>query len=136
MIAQNPEESTPVYGGDAAERAADPSERDIHAPPDGTLGGYFREHNRPPAFEGPDGEPYTVSPEVEQTPDLSTPWEGFLVFPRWAKSGLGVVGHVETPTLLRGRSKDEVLSELGRTSLHRVQKLLNQAVRARGGDGA
>ncbi len=127
-------EARPVATDPAA--ATDPiptdDDLDIHGAPDATLGGYLREHNRPPAFEGADGEPYTVSPETEKTPDLRAPWEGYLVFPRWARTGLGVVGHVETGTLLRGRTQDAVLRELSRLPLIRVRELLDQAVTAQG----
>lgn len=109
---------------------------DVHGAEDATLAGYFRVHERPPGFEGPDGDPYTVSPEAEKTPDLRAPWEGFLVFPRWAATGLGVVGHVETPTLARGRSKDEVLKEMGALSLVEVQALLHRAVAQASGSPA
>lgn len=112
--------------GDPADEA--PAEWDVHAGPDATLGGYFREHNRPPGFEGADGEPYTVSPEVEMTPDLEAPFEGYLVFPRWAATGLGVVGHVETATLVRGRSSEEALERLGELPLLRVKELLDEAI--------
>ena len=67
---------------------------------DTTLGGYFHVHNRPPAYEGSDGHPYTVSLEVEKTGNLRTPYAGYLVFPRWAETGVGIVGHVETRTLI------------------------------------
>jgi len=80
-----------------------------------------------------DGEPYTVALEAEKTADLSAPWEGYLVFPRWASTGLGVVGHVETPTLLRGRSREGVLEELGQTPLGRVKELLDEAILRRHG---
>jgi hypothetical protein len=95
---------------------------------DTTLGGYFRVHDRPPAFEGPDGHPYTVSIEVEKVPDLRNPYEGYLVFPRWAQNGLGIVGHVETPTLWRGRSREEVHWAAGESSLPDVQSHLNAAL--------
>ena len=62
---------------------------------DSTLGGYLRMHDRPPAFEGPDGHPYTVSIEVERTGDLVSPHHGYLVFPKWALTGVGIVGHLE-----------------------------------------
>jgi len=107
--------------------------RPSHGGPDTTLGGYFEEHSRPPGFEGVDGEPYTVALEAEKTPDLAAPWEGYLVFPRWASTGLGVVGHVETPTLLRGRSREGVLEELGQTPLGKVKELLDEAIRRRHG---
>ncbi|MGW8268722.1 MAG: hypothetical protein ACWGSQ_20320, partial [Longimicrobiales bacterium] len=56
---------------------------------DATLQGYLRAHHRPPAFEGLDGHPYTVSMEVEKTPNLAAPYSGYLVFPRWADTGAG-----------------------------------------------
>ncbi len=102
--------------------------RPVHGDADTTLGGYIGEHSRPPGFEGIDGEPYTVSLEAERTPDLVHPWEGYLVFPRWASTGLGVVGHLETPTLERGRSQDEVVEALGRLPLGEVRRLLDEAI--------
>lgn len=108
--------------------AGAPADWDVHASPDATLGGYFDEHDRPPAFEGTDGEPYTVSPEVEMTPDLHAPYEGYLVFPRWAATGLGVVGHVETPTLVEGKTRETVLARLGEIPLLKVRQLLDEAI--------
>jgi hypothetical protein len=102
---------------------------------DATLAGYFRVHDRPPAFEGPDGHPYTVSVEVERVPDLRAPWEGYLIFPRWARNGLGITGHVETPTLWRGVSADEVRAAAGSLDLQAVQDHLYTAVRAAASDG-
>ena len=96
---------------------------------DTTLGGYFSVHDRPPAWEGSDGHPYTVSFETEKTADLSAPWEGYLVFPRWAQNGVGVVGHVETPTIVRDRSEDAVLEALGGLDLHDVKEFLETAIR-------
>ena len=98
---------------------------------DGTLGGYFDHHSRPPAFEGSDGCPYTVSIEVEKTGDLLAPFSGYLVFPRWADTGAGIVGHVETPLLLHGRSRDEVVSELEALTLLEVNDLLREAISRR-----
>jgi hypothetical protein len=101
---------------------------DIHGTPDATLGGYVREHSRPPAFEGADGEPYTVSVEVAKTGNLLAPYEGYLIFPRWAATGLGVVDHVETPTLLSGTNQEEVAGRLGDLPLVQVKLLLDQAI--------
>lgn len=101
---------------------------DIHGSPDATLGGYIEMHDRPPGFEGCDGHPYTVSIEVEKTADLRTPWEGFLVFPRWAATGLGILSHVETPTLWRGVDRDDVLRAAGDTPLLQVQRWLDMAI--------
>ena len=108
--------------------ASHPTEDDVHGTADATLGGYIEEHDRPPAFEGVDGHPYTVSIETERTPNLAAPIEGYLVFPRWATNGLGIVGHVETPTLWRGRSPEEVARRAGETPLLRVKSLLDDAI--------
>jgi hypothetical protein len=97
---------------------------------DGTLGGYFETHDRPPAFEGSDGHPYTVSIEIEKTGDLRTPFSGYLVFPRWAETGVGIVGHVETHTLSEAPSEPDVRAALGSLTLLEVQTLLEAAISA------
>jgi hypothetical protein len=104
---------------------------DVHGTEDSTLGGYIRVHSRPPAFEGHDGQPYTVSIEVEKSANLRTPWGAYLVFPKWAETGLGVVGHVETPVLWEGRDEQEVIRLAGETPLARVKALLDDAIRAK-----
>lgn len=100
-------------------------------PEDGTLGGYIHVHNRPPAFEGVDGQPYTVSIEVEKTANLRAPWAAYLVFPKWAETGLGVVGHVETSLLWEGKDEQEAIRVAGDTPLARIKELLDQAIRKR-----
>lgn len=102
---------------------------------DRTLGGYLEVHSRPPAFEACDGQPYTVSIETERTGDLKAPVAGYLVFPKWAETGLGIVGHVESPLLWRGTTRDEVVAQAGAVALGDVQRLLNEAVVARAGVG-
>lgn len=104
------------------------------ATPDDTLGGYFETHDRPPAFEGPDGHPYTVSMEVERTGDLRAPFQAYLVFPRWARTGVGIVGHVETPTLTSCRTSEEAREELASLTLREVKDALDAAVLAAGGE--
>jgi hypothetical protein len=95
---------------------------------DSTLGGYLGHHNRPPGFEGPDGYPYTVSLEVEKTPNLKAPFSGYLVFPRWAETGVGIVGHLETPLLLQGKGREEVMAKLEALTLLEVNDLLRKAI--------
>lgn len=108
----------------------DASIPEAERPEDGTLGGYLKVHNRPPAYDGPDGHPYTVSVEVERTGNLLTPYLGYLVFPRWAQTGVGIVGHVETPTLVECRSQAEAEERLGSLTLLEVQEHLETAVAA------
>jgi hypothetical protein len=95
---------------------------------DSTLAGYLRLHDRPPAYEGSDGHPYTVSLETERTGNLRAPWSGYLVFPRWAQSGVGIVGHVETEDLVRETTEAAARDALGRLTLHEVQALLEAAI--------
>ena len=107
---------------------------DVHGVPDATLGGYLETHERPPAFEGVDGNPYTVSVEVEQTADLRAPYLGYLVFPRWAATGLGIIGHVQTPVLCRERGRAGADGYLRGLSLDRLKSLLDEGIAQQGGD--
>lgn len=95
---------------------------------DTTLGGYLRVHDRPPAYEGSDGHPYTVSLETEKTANLRAPWAGFLIFPRWAQTGVGIVGHVETRDLVEAKTVEEAREALAALTLHEVQALLEEAI--------
>jgi len=97
-------------------------------PDDLTLGGYLTLHSRPPAFKGSDGNPYTVSIEVEHTGNLRSPHSGYLVFPRWAETGVGIVGHVETPTLVAVRTAPWATQALESFTLYEVKDQLEQAI--------
>ena len=96
--------------------------------PDATLGGYLSVHDRPPAFQGLDGQPYTVSIEVESVGDLLAPYVVYLLFPRWAETGLGVVGHVETEILWAGTGRDEMRNRAEKLPLGKVKQLLDEAI--------
>lgn len=113
--------------------APDPAPESRPAADDVTLGGYFETHDRPPAYEGPDGHPYTVSLEVERTSNLRAPYGGYLVFPKWAATGVGIVGHVETPVLVECGSEAEAMARLNDMSLLDVQRELLAAVERRVG---
>ena len=97
--------------------------------PDKTLGGYQEVHTRSPAFEGCDGQPYTVSIEVESVGDPLNPFVGYLVFPRWAESGLGIVGHVQTPVLSKEKGQAEARRAIDDLPLIEVKRLLDEAIR-------
>jgi hypothetical protein len=119
------DDSGPADDGDSE---ATSTEIGVPGAEDSTLGGYLDVHSRPPAFEGMDGLPYTVSVEIEKTGDLLKPFSGFLVFPRWAETGLGIIGHVETGILCNDRSSDKVRDHLHALGLLEVQTLLNTAI--------
>jgi hypothetical protein len=117
---------------DPADPTAEALHLDAHGTADATLGGYLRVHERPPAFQGEDGHPYTVSIETERTPDLRNPVAGYLVFPRWAETGVGIVGHVESPLLWQGGTVEEVEGMAKDTPLEVVRSHLDDAIRRRG----
>ncbi len=130
MVERNEQNGGPPVPSDGGDPGR---EDDVHGVPDATLGGYIDVHDRPPAFDGADGQPYSVSMEIEQTGDLRRPWLGYLVFPRWAETGLGIVGHVQTPVLATGNRSVVEESILG-LSLDRVKGLLDEAIRRREAD--
>ena len=76
-----------------------------------------------------------MSVEVESVENLVAPHVAYLVFPRWADTGLGIVGHVETPVLCEGRSRDEVQDRVHALPLTDVKRLLDEAIQRKdGGD--
>ncbi len=121
-----PRASTPR--GDGPEGSDSQDARDT------TLGGYLEVHERPPGFTGSDGQPYTASVEIESVENLAAPYVGFLVFPRWAETGLGIVGHLETPVLWEGRSRGEVQDRIHALPLGNVKRLLDEAIQRKEGD--
>ncbi|MGH7475129.1 MAG: hypothetical protein ACRELD_02475 [Longimicrobiales bacterium] len=109
--------------------AADPE-----AGKDSTLGGYIEKHDRPPAFLGIDEQPYTVGLGVEPGDGADPPFIGFLMFVRWAASGAGIMGHVESDDLSRGATEDEARGRLLDLSLYEVKAALDAAVERQQGE--
>lgn len=95
-----------------------------------TLGGYSAVYGRAAAFEGRDGQPYTVAIESEPVDDGSS-WVAYLVFLRWAGTGSAVMGHVETGDLAAAASEAEVRARLEALPLTEVRKLLDELIMRR-----
>ncbi|MBE22920.1 MAG: hypothetical protein CME22_04460 [Gemmatimonadetes bacterium] len=93
-----------------------------------TLGGYTEVHERPPAFEGSDGFPYTVSAEIETSKDLEAPYIVYLVFPRWASTGLGITGHLQTPILYREKTREQAEIAISMLKLSDIKLLLEEGI--------
>jgi hypothetical protein len=101
---------------------------------DMTLGGYYDEHDRVPAFEGSDGQPYTVDVDVEQETDAADAdpsFVAFLVFIRWAETGAGIMDHVESGDVARGRTEAEARQAALDLSLYEVKAELDAAIERR-----
>lgn len=93
---------------------------------DATLGGYLREHQRPPAFKGPDGDSYTVEILTEHEEADGGPWFAYLFFLRWR--GNEPVGHVESRYLAGAPTEEDARAEVERLALHEVKTLLDSLV--------
>ncbi|HEX5724725.1 MAG TPA: hypothetical protein VFX98_04620, partial [Longimicrobiaceae bacterium] len=103
---------------------------------DATLGGYMTVHGRAAAFEGSDGEPYTVGIETDATGNPEAPVSGYLVFIRWAQTGTAIMGHLETDDLVAAASDAEARAALEALPLPRVREVLDETIRRRRAEAA
>ena len=97
--------------------------------PDVTFRGYVETHDRVPAFEGSDGEAYTVDIDTEERPEGG--WIAFLVFVRWAATGAGIMGHVTSNDVARGASEDAVRDAALDLTLYELKTELDRAIQRR-----
>lgn len=97
---------------------------------DTTLGGYPAVHGRAPAFEGCDGEPYTVAVDAEPEDDGGG-WVAYLVFVRWARTGTAIMAHIESDDLARGTTEAEARAALDSLPLPRVREILDATIERR-----
>ena len=97
---------------------------------DETLGGYEAAHDRPPAFEGPDGRAYSAAAYVDDLPNVEGRFGGALLFVRWSHDGDRAEGHVESPYLAFGDTPAEAEAAVRALSLHDVKRYLDAAVAA------
>lgn len=95
---------------------------------DETLGGYFRVHTRPPAFEGSDGAAYSVAVYVDEEPGPDGRWGGALLFVRWSAGGDQPEGHLESECLAYGQTTAEVEEQVQALTLHEVKNQLDRAI--------
>ena len=99
---------------------------------DETLGGYFAEHHRPPAFEGADGAAYSVDVVVDETDGAPEgAWGASLFFLRWDDQK--AVGHLETGFVAYGESEAAARAAAGALTLHEVKTRLDRLVAGRSG---
>ena|SRR6185369_12140583 len=96
-----------------------------------TLGGYHELHDRPPAFEGSDGQPYTVDVDTEATNDPERPFAAFFVFLRWAATGAGIMGHAESGDVAFGQTAEEAHARAFELTLYEVRAELDAAIARR-----
>ncbi len=93
-----------------------------------TLGGYMAQHGRAAAFEGSDGQAYSVGLFIDEHPEGSGRFGAALLFVRWSPGGDTTVGHVETDYLSWGSSEEQAERRLKALSLFDVKAALDQAI--------
>lgn len=91
----------------------------------------MEKHSRPPAFEGSDGQPYTVAIWVDSEPASDGSYGAALLFVRWTSDGSKPEGHLETPCLVRAESAEDARGVLREMTLHHVKRYLDSLVEAR-----
>lgn len=100
-----------------------------------TIGGYAAEHDRPAAFEGSDGQPYTVDVAVAPSEDSEQPYAAYLLFLRWAMTGAGIMGHIESEDVAHGSTEEEALRLARELTLYEAKVELDAAIERRRAEG-
>ncbi|MEX0907877.1 MAG: hypothetical protein WD054_06060 [Gemmatimonadota bacterium] len=98
---------------------------------DVTLGGYIDLHDRVPAFDGSDGQPYTVDIDVVDDDAEPGTYVAFLMFIRWAETGAGIMDHAESGDVARGSTEDEARQAAMDLSLYEIKAELDSAIERR-----
>jgi hypothetical protein len=99
---------------------------------DVTLGGYIEKHDRVPAFEGADSQPYTVDIDVvEDDDDPDRPFVAFLIFIRWAATGAGIMDHLESGDMVRAATEEAARQGARELSLYEIKAELDAAIERR-----
>lgn len=93
-----------------------------------TLAGYIEKHDRVPAFDGVDGQPYTVDVDTDETGDPDRPFAAFFVFVRWAETGAGIMDHAESGDLAFGATEEDARRAIGELSLYEIKAALDAAI--------
>jgi len=100
-----------------------------------TIGGYAAAHDRPAAFEGPDGGSYSVEVTTDRVAaDGAAAFGAYFLFLRWRRLGAqGVEGHLETAYLAWGATPDQAKQALGVMPLVQVRDILYELIAEHGG---
>jgi hypothetical protein len=93
-----------------------------------TLGGYMQKHDRAAAFGGSDGQAYSVAIYVDEEPDVRGLYGAALLFVRWSPGGDQPSGHLESETLVWGKTAGEAQNRLESLSLYDVKAALEEAI--------
>jgi hypothetical protein len=101
----------------------DPSKGDPN-----TIGGYMAVHDRPAAFEGSDGESYSVEIVTDTSGEKERPFAAYLLFVRWGHGDPVASGHLETEFLAFATTEDDARKMVGVMLLNDVKLRLDQLI--------
>lgn len=96
-----------------------------------TIGGYMAVHDRPAAFEGTDGVSYSTELVVDEVRDGNGPFAAYVLFIRWGHGEPYASGHLETPYLYYGQSREEARRLVADLPLQSVRSMLEALIAAR-----
>ena len=97
-----------------------------------TIGGYMAVHDRPAAFEGPDGFSYSVEILTDDTGDATSPVGGYFLFVQWARVGAATPeGHLESDFLARAATDTAAHTAVGAMPLSDVKGVLDALIAER-----
>jgi hypothetical protein len=88
----------------------------------------MQKHERAAAFGGSDGQAYSVAIYVDEEPDLRGLYGAALLFVRWSPGGDRPLGHLESETLVWGKTPQEAQERLESLSLYDVKAALEEAI--------
>lgn len=93
-----------------------------------TVGGYRAVHERPAAFEGRDGSPYSVEIVTDEVGDPAGRYGAYLLFVRWAYNSGVAAGHLETPYIEFADDERVAAAALGAMRLSDARRLLDELI--------
>ncbi len=95
---------------------------------DATLGGYLREHERPPGFEGCDGELYTVELLTDPLEGANeVRWGAYLFFLCWRDKS--PAGHIESDYLATCDTESKAREVVEKLTLQEIKSMLDHLTR-------
>lgn len=95
-----------------------------------TLGGYIAVHNRPAAFEGSDGNSYSIEIIVDASGEKGVAFSAYILFVRWRQGDPVASGHLETGYLGSGPTEADARRPIERMKLNEVREKLDDLIRS------
>ena len=93
-----------------------------------TIGGYRAVHSRPAAFEGKDGESYSVEIVADEVRESRGRFGAYLLFVHWRRGDPVATDHLETDYIAFGETAAAAQTALGAMPLSEVKRTLDELI--------